>query len=258
MYGLFLQGGGAKGAFQAGVIYGLYERGIEFSVISGTSIGAINSYFIYTHNVRKLKEMWLNNYSETINDIKYIGKVIENKEIIDKLNILEGKKDSVKSLYVNYVAVENSKLKEVVVDITKLNKTEGLKAIKYSSLLPLKTDKEMTMSEMLENFNSEKIFEEFQDDVLKGLYDGYKLDGGIINNNLLTPFLNNKVDKLYLISLKNRYKIPEYLLKEYDKENIVLIEPETEILPMDTLRFEKEYCTRLFNEGYEISKKIKL
>ncbi|MCG4722807.1 patatin-like phospholipase family protein, partial [Alistipes putredinis] len=58
--GLCLAGGGAKGAFQAGVIYGLYERGLDFDVISGTSIGAINGYYIYTKNVNKLKEMWIN------------------------------------------------------------------------------------------------------------------------------------------------------------------------------------------------------
>ena len=39
--GLCLCGGGAKGAFQAGVIKALYDRGInKFNSISGTSIGA--------------------------------------------------------------------------------------------------------------------------------------------------------------------------------------------------------------------------
>ena len=50
--GLCLCGGGAKGAYQAGVIKALYDRGInKFNAISGTSIGAVNGYFIFTNNV---------------------------------------------------------------------------------------------------------------------------------------------------------------------------------------------------------------
>lgn len=258
MNGLFLQGGGAKGAFQAGVICGLYERGIDFNVISGTSIGAMNSYYVYTNNIDKLRDQWLNTYSEIQADVKYFGKVFENKEVIENLNMLDGKNESVKSLYVNYVRIEKSQLQEVIVDITKLDKNEGLDAIRYSSLLPLRMDKEMTMSEILTNFDSDRIFGEFQEDVFKGLYDGYNLDGGILNNNLLTPFINDKVDKLYLIVFEKGYKIPEYLLENYDKDNIIIIEPETELQQSDILRFEKEFCTDLFNEGYKISKKIKI
>ena len=44
--GLCLEGGGAKGAYQAGVVKALYDGGInKFYSISGTSIGAINGYY---------------------------------------------------------------------------------------------------------------------------------------------------------------------------------------------------------------------
>ena len=58
---LVLCGGGAKGAYQAGVIKALYDRGInKFNSIAGTSIGAINGYFLFTENVDKLEEIWTN------------------------------------------------------------------------------------------------------------------------------------------------------------------------------------------------------
>jgi predicted acylesterase/phospholipase RssA len=44
--GLCLTGGGAKGAFQGGVIKGLYENNILPEILTGTSIGAVNSYFM--------------------------------------------------------------------------------------------------------------------------------------------------------------------------------------------------------------------
>ena len=92
--------------------------------------------------------------------------------------------------------------------------------------------------------------------MLKGKYDGYNLDGGIINNNFLSPFIENKVDKLYMVSLKNDYEIPEYILNIYDKKDLILYEPKTKLSSKDTLRFEGEFCRCLFNEGYEMTKNI--
>src|SRR5690606_13364725 len=59
---LVLQGGGALGAYQAGVFQGLQEAGIELSHISGISIGALNTAIIAGNppnmRVARLKEFW--------------------------------------------------------------------------------------------------------------------------------------------------------------------------------------------------------
>ena len=47
---LVLQGGGALGAYQAGVIQGLEEKGIEVDWVAGISIGAVNAA-IFAGNV---------------------------------------------------------------------------------------------------------------------------------------------------------------------------------------------------------------
>lgn len=256
MRGLFLQGGGAKGAFQAGVIYALYEKGLYFEVISGTSIGAINSYFIYTKNLEKMREIWTN--IEIINFERKFGddKVIDNSGFMEILEKLEGKDEKIKYSFINYVSVKGTSLKEVIVDITKLEKEQCLKSIKYSALLPGKIERNKTIDQLIEEYNSKKLFEQFEKDLNKGLYDGYNLDGGIINNNLLTPFIKNKVEKIYIVTFIKNYKIPEYLLNSYNKDNIIVIEPNTELFPSDTMRFKKEFCEKLFYEGYEIGKKI--
>ncbi len=44
--GLLLQGGGALGAYQAGVYEGLHEAGLEPDWIAGVSIGSINAALI--------------------------------------------------------------------------------------------------------------------------------------------------------------------------------------------------------------------
>jgi NTE family protein len=59
---LVLQGGGALGAYQAGVYEGLVQAGFEPGWISGVSIGAINATLIAgnqpQHRVQRLREFW--------------------------------------------------------------------------------------------------------------------------------------------------------------------------------------------------------
>jgi len=51
--GLVLTGGGAKGLYEAGVIHALHLTGMEFDVITGSSIGAFNSVFFAEYLLRK-------------------------------------------------------------------------------------------------------------------------------------------------------------------------------------------------------------
>ena len=59
---LVLQGGGALGAYQAGVYQALHEAGLEPDWVAGTSIGAINAALIagnpLERRVERLREFW--------------------------------------------------------------------------------------------------------------------------------------------------------------------------------------------------------
>src|SRR5437588_2800586 len=59
---LVFQGGGALGAYQAGVYQALHEAGIEPDWVIGTSIGAINASLIAGNRpadrVARLTEFW--------------------------------------------------------------------------------------------------------------------------------------------------------------------------------------------------------
>jgi NTE family protein len=59
---LVLQGGGALGAYQAGVFQAIYEANIEVSWVCGTSIGAVNGALIVGNpperRVERLREFW--------------------------------------------------------------------------------------------------------------------------------------------------------------------------------------------------------
>ena len=56
--GLVLGGGGAKGAYQIGAWQAFNEVNWQFSVITGTSVGALNGALIMQGDVDAAKEMW--------------------------------------------------------------------------------------------------------------------------------------------------------------------------------------------------------
>jgi NTE family protein len=60
-FGLVLQGGGALGAYEAGAVEYLYERGMECAIVSGASAGAMNAVTLAgaTHYPPQvLRELW--------------------------------------------------------------------------------------------------------------------------------------------------------------------------------------------------------
>lgn len=254
MNGLYLQGGGAKGAFEAGAIYAMREKGLEFDVIAGTSIGAVNGYFIYTNNIEEMKKIYTETDLESELKGINITDTIPNDYIIDRIKRLEGKNTHVKSLYVNYVNVKDNKLKEIGVDISNLTKEEALACVKYSSLLPYVCPdgiKSVPFTEASENFSSKIIFDKFHEKVKGGKFNNFNLDGGILNNFYMEPFINNHVDKLYLLVLHNNFEIPRYLLDRYERDNIILIQRKKLFKYNDSLNFGKKFLCEIFKEGYD-------
>jgi NTE family protein len=252
--GMCLPGGGAKGAFQGGVIKRLYEYGINPLILTGTSIGAINSYFIAKNSYKELEDFWT-----SVDKDKFtakIDKTIDNSLVIDVLSKLEANNEKVNNAFVNYVSVMNSSLKEVIVDIKNSDEMEALNSVKYSSLLPARVEGKQSSEEAAANFNSQNLFQNFKEDVEKGIYDGYNLDGGILNNNLLSPFITNKVDKILIVGLKSDYVVPDYIFKYYSTKDVIMIKPDVPANPGDTLRFEKDYCLDMYERGYKLSKTI--
>ena len=245
--GLCLCGGGAKGAYQAGVIKALHDRGInQFNAISGTSIGSINGYFIFTNNVEKLEEMWTNIDTNVYGNIKIVNNTVDNSKVIEVLSNIDNSNENQLDFYVNYINIENNIPKEKVVNILDLSKEDSLNSIKYSSLLPFNPRGTMGLNE------------QFIKDLSEGLYNGYNLDGGLVNNTLLSPLLNKDLDKIIIISNSHDYTLPDEFKNIYNEENIIIVRPNTEFTKGDTLKFEKEFCNKIYHEGYEIGKSLNI
>lgn len=66
-YGLVLEGGGARGAYQIGAWRALIEAGIQIKGVSGTSVGALNGALVCMGDLEKAEEVWENiSYSQVM------------------------------------------------------------------------------------------------------------------------------------------------------------------------------------------------
>ncbi len=59
-YGLVLEGGGAKGAYQIGAWKALREAGIRFCAVSGVSVGALNGAMVVMDDIDRAVQIWEN------------------------------------------------------------------------------------------------------------------------------------------------------------------------------------------------------
>lgn len=57
-YGLVLEGGGAKGAYQIGAWKALREAGVKIKGVAGTSVGALNGALICMDDVDQAERLW--------------------------------------------------------------------------------------------------------------------------------------------------------------------------------------------------------
>ena len=59
-YGLVLEGGGAKGAYQIGAWKAMREAGVKIKGIAGTSVGALNGALICMDDLTNAEKVWEN------------------------------------------------------------------------------------------------------------------------------------------------------------------------------------------------------
>ncbi len=66
-YGIVLEGGGAKGAYQIGVWKALREAGVRIRGIAGSSVGALNGALMCMDDLEKAEHLWKNiSYSQVM------------------------------------------------------------------------------------------------------------------------------------------------------------------------------------------------
>lgn len=125
MYGLVLEGGGAKGAYQIGAAKALQEMGIEIKGIAGSSIGAINGAMIAQGDLDKAYKIWAEMSLSRVFDV--------NDEYIEALKNLEINPDQLQYLLhkakdiLNNRGLDTTLMRDILeanIDEEKLRKSE--------------------------------------------------------------------------------------------------------------------------------------
>ncbi|MBO5330107.1 MAG: patatin-like phospholipase family protein [Anaerotignum sp.] len=60
IYAIALEGGGAKGAYEAGVWKALEEAGVKYNAVAGTSVGALNGAMMASRDLETALHLWKN------------------------------------------------------------------------------------------------------------------------------------------------------------------------------------------------------
>ena len=76
--GLVLSGGGAKGAYQVGVLKALLELGARVDMVAGASIGALNGAVLASApsleiGVERLENLWMTMDADSLISMKMTG-----------------------------------------------------------------------------------------------------------------------------------------------------------------------------------------
>lgn len=257
MYGLVLEGGGAKGAYHVGAFKALRELGIEIGGIAGTSIGAINGAMMVQGDYDLLEKVWYSINSYELFDI-------DEKAIIDLKNL------NLQEINFSYLLHQSKEI---------LN-NRGLDTSKIRALFDTYIDEEKILNSNIDfgivtvDLTAKKPLELFKEDIPKGKLidfliasanlpafkieemDGKKyLDGGFYNN--LPIGLMCKKGYKDIIAVRTMAMGIVRKVKEKDVK-ITYIQPADGSLGsmLGALDFNREKAETLINLGYYDTMKV--
>lgn len=204
--GLALGGGGAKGSYQIGVYQALYEAGLtdQISIISGTSIGSINTLLIMgKENIEQMIEVWNIMDNEQLFKSGFNRYKEDGEGLYDMMPLYKQIKNSVSrnkirsSKYQGYiVAAEMKKEKGMLAQINPRNMKIRLFNV---NTFPSPHKASLASSSMPLIFGPTKI------------YNKCYVDGGILDNTAMTPMIDNEVDFVISIPLTKGHDYISYL-----------------------------------------------
>ena len=256
MYGLVLEGGGAKGAYHVGAFKAIRELNIDIGGIAGTSIGAINGAMMVQGDYELLEKVWcsVNSYElfdideKAIEDLKHFNLqdvnfsylLHQSKEILNNRGLDTSR---IRELFDSYIDEDKIRSSHIDFGIVTVNLTDRkpmelmLEEIPEGKLVDF-----LIASANLPAFKIEEM-------------DGKKyLDGGFYNN---LP-INILADKGYKDIIAVRTLAVGIVRKARVKDlNVTFIQPVESLGTMlGVLDFNKERAEEYISLGYYDAMKV--
>ncbi len=219
--GLVLEGGGVKGAFEAGALKALYDKGIKFDAVAGTSIGAVNGAYLAQGGIDMLVDMWVALQPEKLYELTPRLKSMLADKNIRVLELFKEIKKSFGSIRVFFKrsavkARANFRLEFDEEAIRNSAMDFGLVVFNVSNMSPGELMKdEIKDGELVDYIMASATYPVFPPYII----DGNKyIDGGVYDNMPVNLLARHGYDKLLCIRTNTDDKRPK---RKQERDNLL-------------------------------------
>lgn len=256
-YGIVLEGGGAKGAYQIGAWKALREAGVRIKDIAGASVGSLNGALICMDDLEKAEDIWKNiEYSRVMDVSDETIKALKKKDFkaLNMQEILNSGFQFIKDGGFDVTPLKNL-IAEVVGDESRIRESDReLFAMTYSVsehkelAVDVKSGEEGSVKDML---LASAYFLAFKNEKLGG--KRYR-DGGGFNNVPLGVLLDKGYEDIIVIRIYGWGFDSEKVTKIPDGANVYHIAPRQDLGGI--LEFDKKQSRKNMTLGYFDAKRF--
>ena len=256
-YGIVLEGGGAKGAYQIGAWKALREAGIRIKGIAGASVGSLNGALICMDDLEKAEEIWKNiEYSRVMDVSDETIKALKRKDFkaLNMQEILNSGVQFIKDGGFDVTPLKNL-IAEVVGDESRIRESDReLFAVTYSVsehrelAVDVRKGEEGSVKDML---LASAYFMAFKNEKLGG--KRYR-DGGGLNNVPLGVLLDKGYEDIIVIRIYGWGFDSEKVTKIPEGISVYHIAPRQDLGGI--LEFDKKQSRKNMTLGYYDAKRF--
>ena len=256
MFGLVLEGGGARGAYHVGAYKAIKELNIEIGGIAGTSIGAINGAMMVQGDYELLEKIWLSVDSyelfdldeKTVEDLRHFNLrninfsylLHQSKEILSNRGLDTSR---IRELFDYYI--DEEKIRSSNIDF-------GIVTVNLTDKKPMELMKEdIPEGKLIDFLIASANLPAFRIEEM----DGKKyLDGGFYNNLPIDILANKGYKNIIAVRTLAIGIIRKAKIKDL---NIIFIQPVESLGSMlGALDFNRERAEEYINLGYYDAMKV--
>lgn len=247
-YGVVLEGGGAKGAYQIGVWKALKEAGVQIKGIAGSSVGALNGALMCMDDLETAERLWQNITYSQVMDVEEIPvELLSDWRSLDLKEALTGVVNILKDGGIDITPLRN--LIAESIDETKIRESERDLFVTTFSVDERKQMvldvKNLPEHEIEDALLASAYFLAFKNEKLGGKR---YMDGGIFNNVPLNVLVEKGYQDIIVIRIYGIGLDTEKLVDIPENVTVHHIAPRQNLGGM--LDFDKKRAVRNMKLGY--------
>lgn len=248
MLGLVLEGGGQKGAFHAGVVKALYDNGVRFDGVTGTSIGAINALLVAQNDVELCYELWNKMTPSELFGIddaemeKLYNKKLDRTSIVYFAKFLKEvwknrgmSMENIRTFINRYLDEDKVRSSRVDLGFVTVDVSDGFQPIEIFK-------EDVPYGKLADYVLASAYYPAFKREAIDG--KNY-LDGGVYDNLPINPLIRRGYDEI--IAVRTMSSMPHQRVVD-DTVKVHYIEPSDDL--GDTLIFTNDALKKNLKLGY--------